>query len=317
METSAFLSDPAPPDAASDHALALWRTLLEATGDGVLLVGAQGKVVAANPAFCRLFALQAPAGTLTGVALGDLCVRLGEAFADTPHFLGRAIELHRQDGPVAGEWWSMSDGRVLECDVLPVKVDGRRGEQLWLWRDVTERARLRSAEGNGVPHESNLSYLDELTGLHNRRGFLRFARAQLDAAALAHRPMLLIFVDLDGLKDINDRLGHPAGDQALVDTGTVLKSTFRERDVVARLGGDEFVVLVTDASLVREPDLLARLAARLEALNARAGREFQLAFSTGVAAFDPAAPEPLEELLSEADSRMYLDKRRRKDSAAH
>ena len=108
--------------------------------------------------------------------------------------------------------------------------------------------------------------------------------------------MLLIFVDLDALKEINDRLGHAAGDQALVDTGTVLKSTFRERDIVARLGGDEFVVLVTDSSAVREADLLARLSGRLGALNARAGREFQLALSIGVAAFDPGSPESLEEL---------------------
>jgi len=102
-----------------------------------------------------------------------------------------------------------------------------------------------------------------------------------------------------------------------VDTSTVLKSTFRERDIVARLGGDEFVVLVTDSSAVREADLLARLAGRLEALNGRGDREFRLAFSTGVAAFDPSSPEALEELLSEADSRMYLDKRRRKDVGAH
>jgi GGDEF domain-containing protein len=66
------------------------------------------------------------------------------------------------------------------------------------------------------------------------------------------------------------------------------------------MGGDEFVVLVTDSSVVREAD-----------------RDFQLRFSTGVAAFDPGHPETLEELLSEADSRMYLDKRRRKDAAAH
>lgn len=315
MDTSAFTSDPAPPDAPASHSLALWRTLLEATGDGVLVVGPNDRVLAANPAFCRLFALPAPASGLVGVSLGDLCERLGDSFADAPRFLGRVAELHRQDGPVAGESWAMSDGRVLECDVLPVVVEDQRADQLWLWRDVTDRVRLRGADG--PPHESNLSYLDELTGLHNRRGFLRYARVQLDAAALARRPMLLIFVDLDDLKDINDRLGHAAGDRALVDTGTVLKSTFRERDVVARLGGDEFVVLVTDASVVREPDLLARLSARLDALNGRAGREFQLAFSTGVSAFDPANPESLEELLSEADSRMYLDKRRRKDAAAH
>jgi diguanylate cyclase (GGDEF)-like protein len=211
----------------------------------------------------------------------------------------------------------MSDGRILESDVLPVLVEGHRTEQLWLWRDVTERARLQLREAHGHHPEPNLTYLDELTGLHNRRGFLRFARVQLDAARLARRPMLLIFVDVDHLKSINDGLGHAAGDQALVDTSTVLKSTFRERDIVARLGGDEFVVLVTDSSAVREADLLARLAGRLEALNTRPGREFQLSFSTGVAAFDPGSPEPLEELLSEADSRMYLDKRRRKEAAAH
>jgi diguanylate cyclase (GGDEF)-like protein len=274
-------------------------------------------VVAANPAFCRLFALHEPAGTLTGLGLGELCERLGEAFADSAHFLGRTAELQRQDGPVAGESWAMSDGRILESDVLPVLVEGRPHEQLWLWRDVTDRARLRSGEGHGAPHDANLSYLDELTGLYNRRGFLRHARTQLDAAALAHRPMLLIFVDVDGLKNVNDRLGHAAGDRALVDTAKVLKSTFRERDVVARLGGDEFVVLVTDSSVVRAEDLLARLGMRVEALNGHPEREFHLGFSTGVAVFDPAAPEPLEELLSEADSRMYLDKRRRKDAAAH
>jgi len=319
VETSPFhSSDPGPPEAPATHSLALWRTLLEATGDGVLVIGTLGRVLSANPAFCRLFGLQESAGTLTGVALAELWTRLGDAFADTAHFLGRTVELQRQDGPVAGESWTMNDGRVLECDVLPVVVDGRRSEQLWLWRDVTDRDRLRSGEGQGQPHDANhLSYLDELTGLYNRRGFLRHARTQLDAAALARRPMLVIFVDVDGLKNINDRLGHAAGDRALVDTAKVLKSTFRERDVVARLGGDEFVVLVTDSSAVRAEDLLARLTLRVEALNGHPDREFHLGFSTGVAAFEPTAPEPLEELLSEADSRMYLEKRRRKDAAAH
>lgn len=312
-----FSSDPAPPDAAATHSHALWRTLLEATADGVLVVGVHGAVLAANPAFGRLFTLPPQAGALEGLAFTTVCERLSEAFADSAHFLARAAELQARSEPVAGESWTMSDGRILESDVLPVLAEGIRTEQLWLWRDITERTRLRAAEIHGHAPETNLSYLDELTGLHNRRGFLRFARAQLDAGALARRPMLLIFVDLDGLKYINDQLGHSAGDQALVATATVLKSTFRERDIVARMGGDEFVVLVTDSSAVREADLLARLGGRVDALNARPGREFQLSFSTGVAAFDPAAPEPLEELLAEADSRMYLDKRRRKDASAH
>jgi len=315
VDTSAFPTDPGPPDVAAVHPLALWRTLLDATGDGVLVVGQRGEVVIANPAFYRLFSLERSAGELAGLDLTALCERLAESFVDASRFLGRATELQRQDGPVVGECWPMTDGRMLECDVLPVIVDGRRTQQLWLWRDVTDRVKLLAPDGR--PAESNLTYLDELTGLYNRRGFLRHARTQLDAASLARRPMLLIFVDLDGLKEINDRLGHAAGDQALVDTGAVLKSTFRERDIVARLGGDEFVVLVTDSSAVRESDLLARLAHRLDGLNQRPGRQFDLAFSTGVSAFDPGSPEPLEDLLSEADSRMYREKRRRKLGAAH
>jgi two-component system, cell cycle response regulator len=182
---------------------------------------------------------------------------------------------------------------------------------------VTERARLRAMEASGRPVEQNLSFLDELTGLYNRRGFLGYARPQLDAAARLHRPMLLIFVDLDGLKPINDRLGHASGDQALIDTAAVLKSTFRERDIVARLGGDEFVVLVTDASLVNPDGLLGRLDQRVAAMNDRAQRPFELAFSTGVASFDPGTPETLEELISQADRRMYREKRRRKLGGAH
>jgi len=129
VDASPVISEPASSEGAS-HALALWRTLLEASADGVLVVGPQGRILAANPAFCRLFALQQPAGSLSGVALGELAGRLGGSFADTAHFLGRTAELHRHDDPVAGESWTMSDGRVLECDVLPVLIDGRRTDQL-------------------------------------------------------------------------------------------------------------------------------------------------------------------------------------------
>jgi diguanylate cyclase (GGDEF)-like protein len=155
--------------------------------------------------------------------------------------------------------------------------------------------------------------VDELTGLHNRRAFLDLARAQLDDAVRAQRGMLVIFADLAGLKQINDRLGHQAGDRALFEFAALLRATFRERDLVARLGGDEFVVLVTDASGVGHAELVARLAARVDQHNNRGRRDFSIAFSTGVSTFDPSEPEPLEVLLSQADARMYAQKRRRKD----
>src|SRR5208337_2230421 len=119
----------------------------------------------------------------------------------------------------------------------------------------------------------------------------------------------------DGLKQINDHFGHQAGDRALFEFASLLRATFRERDLVARLGGDEFVVLVTDATSVGAAELVARLASRVEQHNSRGRRDFTIAFSTGVSSFDPAEPEPLEVLLSQADARMYANKRRRKDDA--
>ena len=94
------------------------------------------------------------------------------------------------------------------------------------------------------------------------------------------------------------------------------EAAFRERDLVGRLGGDEFVVLVTDASGVSAAELVARLGQRVQQHNVRGRRDFSIAFSTGVSTFDPAEPEPLEVLLSQADARMYAEKRRRKDDAA-
>ena len=87
---------------------------------------------------------------------------------------------------------------------------------------------------------------DELTGLTNRRGFLTLADQQLKLALREKLPLLLVFIDMDGLKAINDKLGHAVGDRALVDLGDVIRETFRESDVIGRLGGDEFVALVRE-----------------------------------------------------------------------
>jgi len=297
-------------------ALARAQALFEATPDGVL-VTSPDRVAAVNPAFCRLFLIANGPAELIGLELPQLWERLHALFVDAAAFELRAKEALAAGGTAGRQSWPLTDGRLLEFEVFPVGHEDPVAELLWLWRDMTDQARLRAVEALVRPVEQNLSFVDELTGLFNRRGFLGHARPQLDLAARLHRPMLLIFVDLDGLKPINDRLGHAAGDQALIDTAAVLRSTFRERDIIARLGGDEFVVLVTDASVVNPDGLLARLDQRVRTMNERPNRPFVLAFSTGVSRFDPGTPETLEELLSQADRRMYREKRRRKLGEAH
>jgi predicted signal transduction protein with EAL and GGDEF domain len=95
---------------------------------------------------------------------------------------------------------------------------------------------------------ADLALSDELTGLYNRRGFMALAERQLKLGRRSGRGMLFILVDVDGLKQINDSLGHSQGDSALRRTAEVLRKTFRNSDVIARMGGDEFAVLAIEAS---------------------------------------------------------------------
>jgi diguanylate cyclase (GGDEF)-like protein len=152
-----------------------------------------------------------------------------------------------------------------------------------------------------------LSLTDELTGAHNRRGFLALAEQHLKMARRNHRELVLLFVDMDDFKSINDRYGHREGDAALRTAAQILRETFRDSDVIARLGGDEFVVLAADTGASQA--IVDRLGRSLDGHNGRATRPYRLSFSVGVARFDPDAPPSIEELLATADAMLYEQKR--------
>ena len=112
-----------------------------------------------------------------------------------------------------------------------------------------------------------LSLIDELTQLRNRRGFFELAQQALKVAQREHYAMGVFFMDLNGLKRINDSLGHQAGDQALRDTAEVLRDTFRSSDILARIGGDEFVAMAHVHSTQDLHALSGRLRDHLQAFN--------------------------------------------------
>jgi diguanylate cyclase (GGDEF)-like protein len=152
---------------------------------------------------------------------------------------------------------------------------------------------------------------DELTGLHNRRGFMALAEHQIKLAERNGSSLVVFFADVDGLKQINDTFGHGAGDEALCATAHLLRATFRDSDVIARLGGDEFAVLACNATMPDADLFAARLQIALEAHNADSQLRFPLALSTGATGYDPGRPESLEVLLTRADAAMYAHKRSR------
>jgi diguanylate cyclase (GGDEF)-like protein len=156
----------------------------------------------------------------------------------------------------------------------------------------------------------SLAITDDLTGFFNRRGFLAAATQQLRLAHRDGRSVLLLFCDVDGLKNINDSFGHREGDLALVRTADALEETFRDSDVLARLGGDEFAVLAWEASMPDTHAILSRMEKHLQKANADENR-FKLTLSVGVARYDPQSPVALGELMAMADRDMYRHKNRR------
>lgn len=160
-----------------------------------------------------------------------------------------------------------------------------------------------------------LARTDGLTGLLNRRGFLKRAERMLLLAKRQNHSLFLLFADLDNMKDINDSFGHAEGDSAIVETAKLLKETYRETDVIGRLGGDEFAVLLFDV-IAEEKDVIAnRLANNLAQWNEAKNKKYTLALSLGIIQSHPDSGEGIEALLQRADQAMYAVKKEKKGIA--
>lgn len=192
------------------------------------------------------------------------------------------------------------NGTVSHALISLLDVTKRKAELL----ELEVARKTLEAQARALQEDS---VTDSLTGLLNRRGFSVIAEQEMKTATRTQRELLLFFVDLNGMKTINDTLGHAVGDQALVDTAKLLRAVFRNCDVIARLGGDEFVVLATDAVSSASKAIQARLMAAVDRRNEEPS-PFKLSISIGVSVFDPAQPMTLAQLLSQADERMYAHK---------
>jgi two-component system cell cycle response regulator len=197
----------------------------------------------------------------------------------------------------------------------------QQGAQDFIAKGRLERATLARSLRYAIERHrlqrtlQTLSLIDDLTGLHNRRGFLALAEQQL---RLIQRKgsALLVYMDLDNLKWINDTHGHLEGNRALIGVGNILRATFRQSDILGRIGGDEFCVLMTDAGQDTEMHIRKRLQHQIDFANALIPSRFRLSLSVGIADV-PAVRQPsLEELLRLADSLMYEQKRSKQTSAS-
>ncbi|RMF90721.1 MAG: sensor domain-containing diguanylate cyclase [Nitrospinota bacterium] len=260
-----------------------FRFIVEHSSDAMVVVDHTRRVRFLNPAALRLFPY--PAEQM-----------LGQRFpfplhTDTP----QEIDL-------------CPDKRELRIAEMRVVEASWQGETFYVitLRDITEQVRLRE-------RLRSLVLIDDLTGLYNRRGFLTLAEQQLKVAQRKKQGLVLVFTDLDDLKQINDTFGHQEGDRALVDVATILKATFRQSDIIARLGGDEFVVLALEAHASRTEALTTRLQKNIKKHNTHAQRPYTLSMSIGTVRYNPEFPCSIEDLLAQADAHMYARKQNKRE----
>ena len=179
-------------------------------------------------------------------------------------------------------------------------------------RDVETLKEFAALVDDELATASQLN-VDELTKVANRRGFEQVANHLLPLCMRNNLDVEVLFFDLDGFKALNDRLGHQAGDEALQAFAKILLKGFRTSDVVARLGGDEFVVMMAGQRVFADRSLK-----RMRELAKDQDSNFSkyLDWSVGRVKYDPDKHANVADLLQDADSRMYADKNRRKQSLA-
>ncbi|MEO8484050.1 MAG: diguanylate cyclase [Acidobacteriota bacterium] len=195
----------------------------------------------------------------------------------------------------------------------------REGAQDYLVKGTVTGQMLRRALRFAIGRQSklqSLSHKDDLTGLNNRRGFLILAEQQVKIAKRQRTPFLLLFLDLDELKVVNDTFGHAEGNRAIVEAADLLRGCFRQSDVLARFGGDEFAAFALSSEGTDDSSVRARINAALARVNAKPDRAYPLGFSMGVLACAPGEEGSVEALLERADALMYREKRQKRNNHA-
>ena len=295
-------------DASLREAMSLLTATLESTADGILVMGIDGSVAGFNEQFLSMWNL--PPETMEADS-DEPAMRLVIAqVADPVAFTARLGEVQDDTAAESHDVVELRDGRTLERYSRPQRVGERIVGRVWSFRDVTLRRNAqeqahRAMMDLAVQAEKlrAMAFQDPLTGLANRAVFNDALAESLQEPRLKAVDVLLL--DLDDFKEVNDILGHQAGDDMLIEVARRLRGCVPTADVVARLGGDEFVVLLTAC-----PDADAIAACIVRCLHVPvtiAGTVLRPSLSLGLASLGQDSVGP-SELLRHADIAMYAAK---------
>ena len=289
----------------SERLLAELRATLEATADGILVTGTDGRLRAFNQRFAEIWGL--PQGLLQASHDNDsdsaiqawMAEQVLPCAGEMP-YADRLEALQRTTLGSSGDRLELRSGQVLERVTRPLLSAGRARGRVWSFRDLT--ARVVAEE-----RVESLALHDALTGLLNRAGLA----AQVDAAATQARcdgkGFALLYIDLDRFRLINDSLGHDTGNRVLLAVGQRIQACLRVDDVLARLGGDQFAVLVAGADQAAAEATARRVLNVVGQPCSVDGAPFTITCSIGMA-LAPSHGQRIDELSRHAEAAMRAAK---------
>lgn len=278
-----------------------FRNLIENASDVITVLDQQGVIHYESPSLKRVFGYE-PKDLLGRNAFEFVHI---EDLSIVKALFEESVKNRSEVSPKARFRFRHRNGSWLYLEAIGRIITDDKGQirSVINSRDVTEQVRLES-------ELRQLSLVDPLTGLYNRRSFMIIVEQQLKIAERSKkRNMHLIFLDMDGLKEINDRFGHSEGDSAIKEIAALLRQTFRSMDVLARIGGDEFLVFLQDTPEENIPAVMKHLRENIEDWNRRCAKPYPLTASMGVAVYDPENPCDAEALVKKADNLMYQEKK--------
>jgi diguanylate cyclase (GGDEF)-like protein/PAS domain S-box-containing protein len=272
----------------------------------------EGQITFANEAFERFFGIPQGQGVRRSIwdqmqsddDIQSLRAKIDTINVTRPHSTSRSRNV-RADGAV--RWVEWTDRGIFDENGVLVELQA-------VGRDVDKEVHLREQLERNLRETETQAMTDPLTGLLNRRAISERASAEWERAQRDNRPLSVVLMDVDRLKQINDTYGHLAGDEALKAMGELLMTSMRRNDSAGRWGGDEFMLLLPGADLSAARDVAERLLQRFNRQKIRVDgrREVDLQVSLGVAAQTEMRGEhdSLDRLFSRADQALYSAKQR-------
>jgi len=280
----------------------MFANLFASSPEAMVYLDEKSNIIDINPRFTELF----------GYTLEEIKGRnINEGFI---HPLDKIEEGEKLDKTALSEGYfnfesirKKKDGTLFPVSISGsnIVIDGQLKGMIGSYVDITKRKNLEE-------ELEKLAHFDNLTSCYRRGYGLALLEEQIKTANRKKDPILLLYLDVDKFKEINDTYGHKEGDNVLKKVVQLLKSTLREVDIICRIGGDEFLLIFPDSSpqdisLIRE-----RLDKNLEKLNQSLNRPYKIDFSIGLSYYDPFNPQPVEKLIHLADQAMYEDKSKKK-----